>query len=62
MKKENKKASPPKAKIAKSKSSQLEKDDATIHTTNPFTGEKSDITPEDLENLEKWNEAQTERD
>ena len=37
-------------------------DDKIIHTINPFTGEKTDISNEDLENMEKWNEAQTERD
>lgn len=39
-----------------------ETDDETIHTINPFTGAKTTITPEDLENVEKFNEAQTERD
>ncbi len=62
MKKGNKKASLKKVKTAKSKSSQQKKDDTTLPTTNPFTGEKTDITQEDLENMEKWNEAQTERD
>lgn len=62
MKKANKKATPKKAKAASSKSSQPKKDDAIIHTKNPFTGEKTDITPEDLEKMERWNEAQTERD
>ncbi len=62
MKKGNKKTALKKAKSAKTKSSQPKKDDAVIHTTNPFTGKKTDITPEDLENMERWNEAQTERD
>ena len=34
----------------------------TIHTINPFTGTQVDITPEDLEGIEKFKEAQTERD
>ena len=34
----------------------------TIHTVNPFTGTETNITPEDLEGIEKFNEAQTERD
>ena len=62
MKKGNKKAVPKKPKSANSKSSQPKKEDAVIHSTNPFTGEKKNITPEDLENMERWNEAQTERD
>lgn len=62
MKKANKKADTKAAKLADSKSSEQPNDDQTIHSTNPFTGEKKDITPEDLENMEKWNEAQTERD
>lgn len=36
--------------------------DETIHTINPFTGAQTDITPEDLEGMEKLNEANTERD
>lgn len=34
----------------------------TIHTVNPFTGTEVDISPEDLEGIEKFKEAQTERD
>ena len=37
-------------------------DDKTIHTINPFTGTKMDITPEDLEGIDKKIEADTERD
>ncbi len=33
-----------------------------MHTINPFTGNTVDITPEDLEGIEKLNEANTERD
>lgn len=62
MKKANKKAATRNTKSARAKSSQQKKDDGVVHTTNPFTGEKTNITPEDLENMEKWNEAQTERD
>ena len=34
----------------------------TIHTINPFTGTQTDISPEDIEGIEKLNEANTERD
>jgi hypothetical protein len=37
-------------------------DNKTIHTINPFTGTAVDITPEDLEGIEKKLEADTERD
>ena len=37
-------------------------DDKTIHTINPFTGTEINITPEDLEGMEKKLEADTERD
>jgi len=34
----------------------------SIHVRNPFTGEEVDITQEQLDNVEKGIEAQTERD
>lgn len=34
----------------------------TIHTVNPFTGTEVEITPENLEGIEKKIEAGTERD
>ena len=37
-------------------------DDKTIHTINPFTGTEINITPEDMEGMEKKLEADTERD
>ncbi len=36
--------------------------DKTIHTINPFTGAQMNITPGDLEGIEKKHEADTERD
>ena len=36
--------------------------DETIHTINPFTGTQVAITPDDLEGIEKLNEANTGRD
>lgn len=36
--------------------------DGTIHTVNPFTGTEVNITPEDLEGIEKKLEADRERD
>jgi hypothetical protein len=33
-----------------------------MHVRNPFTGEKVDITQEQLDSIEKGIEAQTERD
>lgn len=33
-----------------------------IHTINPFTGAEVTITPEEMDGIEKFNEAQTERD
>ncbi len=38
------------------------KEGETIHTINPFTGTEVEISPEELEGIEKFNEAQTERD
>ena len=34
----------------------------TLHLHNPFTGEEKEITQEELDNLEQFKEAQTERD
>ncbi len=33
-----------------------------LHVHNPFTGEETAITQEELDNLEQFKEAQTERD
>ena len=33
-----------------------------VHVRNPFTGEEVDITPEQIEGVEKQIEANTERD
>ena len=37
-------------------------EEQTIHVHNPFTGEDVEVTQEQLDNVEKGIEAQTERD
>ncbi len=60
--KKSQKTASKKVKSGNSKTSDSMNDDKTLHTTNPFTGKKTDIKPRDLENIKKWSEAQTERD